>query len=147
MINPFKEINWKPDRAELRKFGWSLMIGFPIIALIFFTVTSIMTQALPSPRFFLLLGGIGAGVGLVSLIVPALAKPFYTLWYGFAGCVGIVMTNLLFMLLFYGLFTPFGLFMRLIKRDALDLKKRAGATSYWKEAPPEKPASHYFRQY
>jgi hypothetical protein len=147
MINPFKEINWKPDRAELRKFGWSLMTGFPIIALIFFTATSIMTQALPSPNFFLLLGGIGAAVGLVSLLVPALAKPFYTVWYGFAGCIGIVMTNLLFMLIFYGLFTSFGLFMRLIRRDALGLKRKGDVTSYWKDAPPEKPAIHYFRQY
>lgn len=147
MINPFKEINWKPDRAELRKFGWSLIIGFPIIALIFFSVAAITAQALPSPRFFLLLGGIGAGVGLVSLLVPALAKPFYTIWYGFAGCVGIVMANLLFMLLYYGLFTPFGLFMRLIKRDALDLKRDRDATTYWKDAPPERPATHYFRQY
>jgi hypothetical protein len=147
MINPFKEINWDPDRAELRKFGWSLIIGFPIIALIFFTVTSIMTQAFPPPRFFLLLAGIGASVGLLSLLVPALAKPFYTVWYGFAGCIGIVMSNLLIMLLFYGLFTPFGLVMRLIRRDALDLKRNRDATSYWKDAPPEKPATHYFRQY
>ena len=80
-------------------------------------------------------------------LVPALAKPFYTIWYGFAGCVGIVMANLLFMILYYGLFTPFGLFMRLIKRDALDLKRDADATTYWKEAPPERPATHYFRQY
>lgn len=147
MINPFKEINWKPDRAELRKFGWSLIIGFPIIALIFFTVTTIATQALPSTHFFLLLGGIGAAVGLVSLLVPVLAKPFYTVWYGFAACIGIFMTNLLFMLIFYGLFTPFGLVMRIIKRDELNLKRRGDVNTYWKDAPPEKPSTYYFRQY
>ena len=61
--------------------------------------------------------------------------------------VGIVMTNLLFILIFYGLFTSFGLFMRFIRRDALDLKRKGDVTSYWKDAPPEKPATHYFRQY
>ena len=60
MINPFKEINWKPDRAELKKFGVSLIIGFPIIALVFFLVRWAKSGALPEPRFFLMLGGIGA---------------------------------------------------------------------------------------
>ena len=147
MINPFKEINWKPDRPELRKFAWSLIIGFPCLALIFFTVVSIATQALPSPRFFLLLGGIGSCAGLLSLLVPPAARPLYFIWYGLAGCIGIVISNLLFTLLFYGLFTPFALVMRLIGRDALNLKLKGNATSYWKDAPPERPATRYFRQF
>ncbi|MBL9152758.1 MAG: hypothetical protein JNK37_09745 [Verrucomicrobiales bacterium] len=147
MINPFKEIDWSPDRAGLRKFGWSLIIGFPILAVVFFLVKWISAGTMPGPRFFVLLAGIGAVVGVVSLLVPVLAKPLYVIWYGLAACIGIVMANLLFSLLFYGLFTPMGLVMRLTGRDPLQLKSRKGAASYWQDAPPTPPAADYFRQY
>jgi len=147
MINPFKEINWKPDRADLKKFGVSLIIGFPIIALVFFLVRWAKSGALPEPRFFLMLGGIGAAVGLVSWLIPVIARPLYTVWYGLAACIGIVVANLMFCVLFYGIFTPMGLVMRLIGRDPLNLKSRKGAASYWEDAPPTPPATDYFRQY
>jgi len=35
MVNPFKDIDWKPGRSGLRNFGLSLIIGFPIIAGVF----------------------------------------------------------------------------------------------------------------
>lgn len=147
MINPFKEINWKPDRAELRKFSISLIIGFPIIALVFFLVKWIKAGELPEPRFFLLLGGIGLAVGLVCLVAPAIARVLYPVWYGLAACIGIVVANLIFGLLFYGIFTPMGLFMRLIGRDPLSLKKKKDAASYWMDAPETPPATKYFSQY
>lgn len=147
MINPFQEINWKPSAADLRKFAWSLVIGFPGIAVVFFLGTWIRSRALPEPRFFLLLGGIGAAAGLLCRFIPLLARPLYLVWYALAACAGIVMANVLFALLFYALFTPMGLFMRLMGRDALNLKFRRGTISYWMEAPPSPPAAEYFRQY
>ncbi len=84
---------------------------------------------MPEPRFFLLLGGIGAAIGLVCLLVPFIARPLYHVWYALAACIGIVMANLIFALLFYGIFTPMGLFMRLIGRDALNLKWRKGTAT------------------
>jgi hypothetical protein len=147
MINPFKEINWQPDRQDLRKFSISLIIGFPCIALVFFLAKWVSKGELPEPRFFLLLGGIGAAVGFVCLIIPIIGRPLYYVWYTLAACVGIVMANLLFGLLFYVLFAPLGLFMRLIGRDALSLKSKKGSISYWKDAPPPRPVTHYFRQY
>ncbi len=147
MINPFKELNWKPDRTDLRKFAISLIIGFPIIALIFFTVKWIRFGVLPEPRFFLLLGGIGAAVGLVCLLVPVIARPLYYVWYALAACIGIVLANLLFALLFYLVFTPLGLVMRLTGRDPLGLKEKRDCVSYWKDAPPAPPPAKYFRQF
>ena len=147
MINPFKEINWKPAATDLRKFAWSLVIGFPCIATVFFLAKWISAGALPEPRFFLMLGGIGVAVGLVSLVITPLARLLYPVWYFLAACVGIVMANLIFMVLFFGIFTPMGLFMCLIGRDPLNLKWKRSAASHWIDAPPAPPASQYFRQY
>jgi hypothetical protein len=147
MINPFKEITWKPDAADLRKFALSLIVGFPCIAVFFFLVRWAATGSLPGLKFFLMLGGIGAAIGLLCLLVPLVARPLYYVWYGLAACIGIVMANLLFALLYYGLFAPMGLFMRLRGRDALRLKFKRGTATYWLDAPPAPPATQYFQQY
>ena len=147
MINPFKEINWKPDSVELRKFAWSLLIGFPCIAILFFLAKWIKTHALPDAQFFVMLGGVGAAVGLVCLLISAIARLLYPIWYFLAACIGIVMANLIFMFLFFGIFAPMGLFMRLVGRDPLNLKWKRSAASYWFDVPPPPPASQYFRQF
>lgn len=148
MINPFKEINWKPDGTELKKFAVSLIIGFPIIAVVFFIVRWIkLDEGMPEPKFFLLLGGIGAGVGVICWLIKPIARLIYPLWYGLAACIGIVVANLLFMILYFGLFTPMGLFMRLRGRDPLRLKMRKDTASYWEDAPETPPSTQYFKQY
>ena len=147
MINPFNDINWKPGPADLRKFAWSLIIGFPCIASFFFLAKWTTTQAMPAPPSFLLLGGIGAGVGLLCILLPLLARPLYYVWYALAACIGLVMANLIFALMFYAIFLPMGLFMRFIGRDALKLRWEKKAASHWIDAPPAPPAEHYFSQY
>ncbi|MDB6139517.1 MAG: hypothetical protein JWO94_2589 [Verrucomicrobiaceae bacterium] len=147
MINPFREINWQPDAGDLHKFARSLIIGFPCLALIFFLGRWGKDYAVPYAHGFLLLGGIGAAVGLVCLAVPWLARPLYFVWYALAASIGIIMANLLFCVMFYALFTPLGLLMRLTGRDALKLKRNKAPSSYWQDAEPPAPAEHYFSQY
>lgn len=149
MINPFKEINWQPKEDDLRKFAKSLMIGFPCICLFFACIQWWKTGHFPSGNGgILMVSGIGFQVGLVCYYIHGIARPLYYVWYALAACVGIVMANLLFAVLFYGLFTPIGLFMRLIGRDPLKLHwQKEAATTYWQDAEPSPPASQYFSQY
>ena len=68
MMNPFKEVNWKPDLAERRKFARSLIIGFPCIAVVLLLVGGLKTGAwkFQTP---LMIGGVGLAIGLM-LIIP-----------------------------------------------------------------------------
>lgn len=145
-MNPFKDINWNPQAADLRKFAWSLVIGFPCLAVLFFCAKWLKTGAMPSPEGFLKLAAVGVIVGLICLAVPLIAKPLYYVWYAIAGCIGFVMGNLIFGLMFYAVFTPIGLVMRLIGRDPLQLKQKQ-ASSHWIDAPPQPPAARYFTQH
>lgn len=88
----------------------------------------------------------GATAGLACLIIRPLARILYPVWHFLAACTGIVMANLIFMVMFFGLFTPIGLFMRFFGRDPLNLKWKRSAASHWIDAPPAPPASQYFRQ-
>lgn len=149
MINPFKEINWKPGESELRKFAISLMIGLPVISAVFIAIQWIRTGQLPegNGNGLMMLGGFGLSVGFVCYFIHSIARPLYMVWYALACCIGIVMANLLFALVFFGLFTPMGLFMRLIGRDALRLKFQRGTPTYWQDAEAAPSPAQYFRQY
>lgn len=73
-------------------------------------------------------------------------RPLYLVWMGVSYPMGLLMTNLLVAVMFYGIFTPVGLAMRLSGRDALRLR-RPGAGSCWVERPPAPPPKRYFHQY
>jgi hypothetical protein len=86
-------------------------------------------------------------VGGLGLMRPALVRPIFVGWMVLAFPIGWTVSLLLLGLVYYGLFLPIGLAFRLAGRDALALRPRPGATTYW--APHAAPADvrRYFRQF
>ena len=146
MLNPFKEVNWHPDTAARRVFAKSLMIGFPCLALLFLVAGRIKTGAW-NPAFSLQLAAIGAGAGALFWLVPAIAKPFYVVWYALACCIGLVVGNVVFALIFYVLVTGTGLLKRLGGRQAIRKTRDPQASTYWIAAPPPPEPKRYYSQF
>jgi len=146
MLNPFKEVDWNPDVIARRKFARSLIIGFPCLALVFFLVSGLKT-GLWQIGFALRFGGIGAGVGLILWLLPALARPIYVVWYGLACCIGLVAGNILLGVMFYGLVTGIGLAKRLRGTQAIRKSADPATTTYWIDAPSSADPKSYFNQY
>lgn len=145
MLNPLKEIDWRPDRQARRRFGRSLMIGFPIVAVGMAILTRLAAdQWKPG---FLWLGAMGFAVGFFSWAFPAIARPFYLVWYGLGGAVGFVMGNTLLSLTYYLLLTPIGLALRLCGRAPLKKGFDKQRASYWAEAPRSQDPQRYYRQF
>ncbi len=145
MLNPFKDVNWKPDVGERKKFALSLTLGFLIIALILALVTRLSSHAWKP--FFLWLGVVGFITGAILWLIPQIARPFYAIWFFLGCCVGIVMGNTLFALFYYLLLTPMGLVMRLAGRDPLRKKFDRSAPSYWRDAEKVVDVKRYYRQF
>lgn len=145
MVNPFKDTNWNPDTAARRSFAKSLVIGFPILAIVFSLLGFWRTGSVPTWTPWL--AGIGAGLGVVFWLVPQIAKPFYLAWYFLACCMGIVISNLLLMTFYYTVITPIGLIMRLLGRDPMERRLDRSATTYWVDAEKSVEAERYFRQF
>ena len=145
MLNPFKEVAWNPDRAALRKFARSLMIGFPVIAALFTAVALLKAHTIK--LFPLWLGGIGFALGFMLWLVPRIAKPFYVAWYFIGCCIGIVMGNLLLSLFYFLVLTPFSLLMRARGRDPLRKKFNRNAPTYWQDAQKVVDSARYYRQF
>jgi hypothetical protein len=76
------------------------------------------------------LGGIACALFLTGLLLPPVARRFHILWMRLAVALGYINSRILLSLMFYLVFTPYGLVMRLCGRDPL---RRRGARrdSYW----------------
>ncbi len=145
MINPFKDVNWKPDLAERRKFGMVLFIGFVVLNLLLWIATYFR---LIEPKQGLKMAFvIGQLIGVVCWLLPQIAKPFYVVWYCFGCSIGIVVSNLLFSAFYYLVVTPTGLIMRALGRDPMKRRLDRTARSYWNDAEKSVDPKRYFRQF
>jgi Saxitoxin biosynthesis operon protein SxtJ len=127
------------------------------------------TSARQLRHFGLLVGGIFGAMGLwpllwrqqsprawgvalaVALIVPALVAPRvlarpYRAWMKLAEVLAWINTRILLGVVFYGVVTPIGLLMRLLKRDPMRRQLEPHGDSYRVRCAP-RPATHMLRQF
>jgi hypothetical protein len=81
------------------------------------------------------LHGILLSLATVLIIVTAVAHQrlhvVYTRWMKVAEVIGQAVSYLTLTVLYYLVFTPVGIFLRLVRRDLLDRKWDAQAKTYW----------------
>ena len=145
MINPFLEINWKPDRAAMLDFGKALVIGGGILL----TIASIYRIGICPSRAAKSMQIVFCVIiicGFSALLFPTLTKPVYFVWFFVGACIGIVVANLLFSVFFYLFFTPIAMIVRFSGRDPLRLRPPDGP-SYWVDHDTPKDPKRYYRQY
>lgn len=106
-----------------RDFGW--VIGGILLAI---ALWPLYKGAVP----IWWLAGISGGVLGASFLYPLALKPFYWIWMKIGGALGWLNTRILLGIIFYGIFTPIGLIMRLFGRDPLERKMKPNQSSYWK---------------
>ncbi|MDD5454725.1 MAG: SxtJ family membrane protein [Candidatus Ratteibacteria bacterium] len=111
------------DRKILKNFGLTMAIAFGAISVLLFLRYK-YTLAL----YGLIISLIFFCVGLIS---PALLKPIYIAWMRFVLILSWINTRIILVILFYLIFTPMGLLIRLLGIDLLERKNRQ--KSYWKE--------------
>lgn len=111
------------DKNNLKKFGITMGIAFFVITL--FILLRHKHTTLPtfiiSVIFFIL-----------AFIMPTLLKPIYIFWMKLAFVLGWINTRLILFIIFYLIFAPIGLGMRLFGVDLLDRKIDKNKDSYWR---------------
>lgn len=109
------------NKANLRKFGITMGAAFFIIALlVFFKHKQGILFPVISLIFF-----------LFTVISPALLKPVYVIWMRFAFLLAWINTRIILLAIFYLIFTPFSLVIRLLGKDLLGRKIQKNSSSYW----------------
>lgn len=113
----------KTDTGKLKSFGITMGIVFLAISLVLFF----------KHRNPVVLAAISAGFFLTAFVTPELLKPIYIFWMKLALVLSWVNTRLILFLLFYLIFTPIGLIIKLLHKDLLHIKIDKTNKTYWKE--------------
>jgi len=131
-------INKNPSRRQ--------MIVFAIVWLVFVTTWGFVASIRGNRTLALVLWFLATGIPLLGLIFPSCLRLVYlTLSYA-TYPVGLVVSHVVLVLVYYLGFTFLGFAMRVFRYDPLTLRRDARATSYWRERRQDKHPNTYFRQ-
>jgi hypothetical protein len=135
----FQHLNWRPDRDELGRFARAMLIGFFVIGLI----AAARHRHMGTTTF--VLWTVGAGLALAAL-VPGLGRVAYLGVYLPTSILGFFISHIVVGLMFFLVFVPVALVVRLTGHDLLRLR-RPGARTLWVRRPEPRPSSSYYRQF
>ena len=93
------------------------------------------------------LAGLGALSAVLSLVYPKANLPIYRGITILAYPIGFVLSYVLMGTLFYLIIAPIGLLLRAFGKDPMERRILPEATTYWVDAPPQRPSNSYFKQF
>ena len=136
------QVNTNPTRRELNQFGLIWLVFFTAMGTVFwFKVHSVALS-----------GTIWCAAVVVPVIgwaVPGFMKLVFLGMSYLAWPIGFVVSHVILAAVYYLLFTPIGLIMRLLGYDPMTRSIDRAATSYWVERPQDEKTGigRYFRQF
>jgi hypothetical protein len=74
---------------------------------------------------------VSLGFFLVGTFIPKILSGFYKVWVKFGELIGGVISKIILLILFYGLFTPISLVLKILRKDLLHKKLDKKSQSYW----------------
>ncbi|HWR52057.1 MAG TPA: SxtJ family membrane protein [Bryobacteraceae bacterium] len=113
-----------------RSFGWVFVAFFALVGL------WPMIWGRPMRPWAL---GLSAAIALITILRPGILHPFNRVWMAFGLLLARVTNPIVMALLFYLVFTPMALLLRLAGKDLLRLRREPQAASYWIERTPPGP--------
>jgi ABC-type glycerol-3-phosphate transport system permease component len=130
----------KVTKKQLRTFGIALSVFLGGIGLIHF-----LKGHTPQNLWF---WGAAIIILLITLVVPLVINPIYTVAIFIAHKLGWINTRIILGLIYYLLFTPASLIMKLVGKDPLNRKFDKEAKTYWSFRAREPiPKEQYLRQF
>lgn len=131
----WSDIRFRPADRTLRQFAFLWILFFGILSIL-----------LARQHSYWQVSALAAAGGLIGLLKPQVMRPVYVGWMMLAFPVGWLVSKIILGALFYGLFTPIGLFFRLRGRDPLCLRRSKGKDTYWTNKPSPRDVRQYFNQ-
>lgn len=117
------------ERKQLVVFGYGLAVISGIMA------WRLSVKGAGNIIVFILIG-IACGLAAVTAVDASRLKPFYKKWMAAAHVIGTLVTSVILVIIFYGMFGLIGIVLRLLKKDLLDRRIEPDAASYWHVREP-----------
>lgn len=127
----------KQNTRDIKLFGLAFTILLSLISIRFFN---------SEKSFYKNITGIALIVFFTSIFIPRLISPVYKIFRIFGSIVNWLVSNSALILIFYLVFTPIGLFLKVIGKDLLNLKK-TNEQSYWIKKSEVFLKDRYTRQF
>ncbi len=112
-----------PDKQELRKFGFIFATGLVLIFGLFFPW--LLEKA--SPSWPWIVAAVFAGS---ALILPQILKPVFIAWMKIGHVLGWINTRIILGVVFFIIFAPVALLMRLFGNDPMHRRMDEAAKTY-----------------
>jgi len=88
----------------------------------------------------------GLFLAVVGVAAPTILKPVFLALTILATPIGMVIGELAMLTIYFGVFLPFGLVFRIIRRDNLQLQLDRDKDSYWEAKKQPANIASYYRQ-
>lgn len=133
------EIDWQPERGELRRYA---LLWCPLFCAL---AGALLYTRCDWPASAFAVWGAGAAVAALGLLWLPGVRLLYIghrllVWPLSQAVAWVLLAAVYFLLVM-----PIGWGMRLVKRDALARRLEPERASYWAERPAPPPAKDYFR--
>jgi hypothetical protein len=83
----------------------------------------------------------------ISTVIPYALLPFYFIILKITKIIGWINTRIILGLIFYFVFMPAGITLKIFKKDLLDLKKDSDSLTYWKKENKKINCNDFEKQY
>jgi hypothetical protein len=135
------EINFSPNRNELRKFGIISLIASVLFAVLLYLLKGLALQ------WMAVIIAAGFIIFLSSVLSPKVTRIIYLGLILLTLPIGLVLSFTLMAIFYFFVLMPVGLVFRLIGRDALGRKFDSTVDSYWVPRQPPDSLDRYFHQF
>jgi hypothetical protein len=130
------EINLRPTDRQLRQFGAICLFALPVFGWLW-------GGSWPTIAWLTIVGG---ALAVAGLIVPATLKPIFLALTIVSYPIGLVVSEVVLAVVYFGIFLPVALIFRLMRRDPLLLKRSRQQSSYWQLKKQPSGVASYYRQ-
>jgi hypothetical protein len=127
----------KPERQQLRSFGFIVGAGFAVIGV----VPAIRGHG---PRIWAL--AVAILLAAAALVLPRALRPVFRVWMQLAEVLGWVNTRIILFVVYYAVIVPIGWLLRMTGKDLMGIKLEPDAKSY-RVVRTKRAASHMQHQY
>ena len=81
----------------------------------------------------------------IAIIKPTLLKKFYNIWIMVGELIAGVIAKIIMFILYFGVFTPYSIFLKILGKDLLNKKINKSRNSYWieREKQPQSMKKQY----
>ena len=144
------EANWRPDRKQLSGFGWIGLVAFAALATWSYWKHRVLWLDLApdtATTVAIALWCVAGACGVLAIVAPRALWPLYVAMMTVALPIGFVVSHVVMVVMFFGIFTPVALVFRLIGRDAMCRRLEPDAPTYWTPRTPVTDVTRYFRQF